>query len=208
MENNYYTILSSTAFGLPDLDLRPSRPARSSLFAWIDCCPVCGYCAGDITKAPDNAKYIVTSEIYKKQLADPSFSKLTNSFLCKAIIDESAGNYSAAAWAAIHAAWVCDDEEKVEGAKMCRNKAVDMVLHAIKNGQKLADQHGAEFGILVDLLRRASRFFEARQLIEEKRSEVKDKVILKVLDFQEKLIAVGDDKCHTVEEALEAARIE
>jgi hypothetical protein len=39
---------SSSTFGPPDLDFRPSEPMRSSLFAWVQRCGSCGYCARSI----------------------------------------------------------------------------------------------------------------------------------------------------------------
>jgi len=51
------------------------------------------------------------------------------------------------------------------------------------------------------LLRRAGRFAEAKQLIANKRGEIKEEIMLTVLSFQEFLIARRDVACHTIAEA-------
>ncbi len=201
-EQDYTGIGSTNVFGSPDLDTRPPEIKRSTIFAWVQRCSKCGYCAPDISEAPDQATSVVRSATYREQLADSNLPELANSFLCKSIIDESAGDYASAAWALIHAAWVCDDEEKHESAKKCRDKAADMIVNAIEAGQRVSAQRGAEVAILTDLLRRAGRFSEAKQFISSKRIEIKDDIILKVLAFQEVLIARRDMSCHTIAEAI------
>jgi len=201
-EHEYPGIGSTNAFGSPDLDTRPPEMRRSTIFAWVHRCPECGYCASDISKAPDKAESIVRSTAYQKQLSDPAIPELANSFLCMAIIDEAVGELTSASWSRIHAAWMCDDEHKIEAAKECRCKAVDTIQKARKAGQKFMEQRGAETAILVDLLRRSGRFSEAKKLIETKRAEIDEEVILKVLNFQELLLNRDDIACHTIAEAL------
>jgi hypothetical protein len=77
---------------------------RSTIFAWVQRCPGCDYCAADIGEAPSQAAHIVDSPEYRRQLSDSTYPELANSFLCKVLINESSGDYSAAAWALIHAA--------------------------------------------------------------------------------------------------------
>jgi hypothetical protein len=77
-----------------------------------------------------------------------------------------------------------------------------MIEKALGNGQDIAKQGGADTAIHVDLLRRAGRFTEARQLISTKRSAITDDIISKILDFQDVLLTKGDDACHTIAEAL------
>lgn len=203
-KHEYIEIGSTNAFGAPDLDSRPPAMARSTIFAWVQRCPVCGYCATDISKARGHAEVTVRSIRYRAQLADSAMPELANSFLCQAIVDEYAGNYAAAAWAIVHAAWVCDDAEKSESAQECRSKAAEMVLRAIEAGQEFTRQRGAETVILADLLRRAGKFAEAGQVIARRRADIQDDTILNMLAFQERLIARGDVACHTLDEAAGA----
>jgi len=201
-EAEYTGIGSTNAFGPPDLDTRPPEMKRSTIVYWVQRCPECGYCASDVSRAPSQAATVVRSPEYTRQLSDLTFPELANRFLCKALIDESSGDYAAAAWALIHAAWACDDAEKPEQARTCRNKALDMIEKALGNGQEVAKQHGAATAIQVDLLRRTGRLTEARQLISTKRPTITDEIILKILDYQDVLLTKGDEGCHTIAEAL------
>jgi len=193
---------STNAFGSPDLDTRPPEMKRSTIFAWVQRCPECGYCASDVSNAPPQAAALVYSPEYGRQLSDATYSQLANSFLCKAMIDEGSGDFSAAAWALIHAAWACDDDENPVPARVCRSKAADMIEMALGNGQAIIDQEGAETAIRVDLLRRAGRLAEARQLISTKRPEINEDIISKILTFEDTLVTRGDESCHTVAEAF------
>ncbi|MDW8147146.1 MAG: hypothetical protein RMJ48_12775 [Roseiflexaceae bacterium] len=202
--SEYIEIGSTSAFGAPDLNSRPPEMARSTIFAWVQRCPACGYCAADISQAPGHAGVTVRSIRYRAQLVDSTMPELANSFLRQAIVDERAGDYASAAWAIVHAAWVCNDEEKPEAAQECRGKAAEMVMRAIESGQEITEQRGAETAILVDLLRRAGRFAKARQVIASRRPGIIDDVILKILAFQELLIARGDVARYTLDEAVGA----
>lgn len=201
-EHEYTEIDSTMVFDSPDLDSRPPEMMRSTIFAWVQCCPACGYCAEDVSKAPKQAKVIVKSTQYQAQLADPAMPEMANHFLCQAMIHEHAGDYAAAAWAIVHAARVCDDEEKSESAKICRIRAANMVLRAIAAGQEFTEQRGAETVIPADLLRRAGAFAEARTIIARRRPGITDSTILRLLAFQDSLIARGDVARHTLDEAM------
>ncbi len=201
-ENQYTDIGSTNEFGSPDLDTRPPEMRRSTIFAWVQRCPQCGYCACDVSKAPSQAEALVRSSEYIRQLSDSIYPELANSFLCKALIDERSGDYAAAAWALIHAAWACDDAEKPEPARTCRSKAVVMIEKALESGQTVAEQDGADTAIQVDLLRRAGRLADARQLISTKRPTITEDIISTILDFQYGLLTHGDEACHTIAEVL------
>lgn len=87
-ETEFTGIASTNAFGSPDLDTRPPEMQRSTIFAWVQCCPECGYCSSDISKVPSQAVSVVHSPEYGKQLTDSTYPELANGFLCKAIIGE------------------------------------------------------------------------------------------------------------------------
>lgn len=144
-ESEYTEIVSTnTFFGSPDLDTRPPEMKRSTIFTWVRRCHYCGYCASDIKKAPAHASMTVKSPEYRQQLLDPTFPELANSFLCKGLIDASSENYAVSAWALIYAAWACDDAEALEPATVCRCRAIEMIINALQNGQRMSEQHGAE----------------------------------------------------------------
>lgn len=145
---------------------------------------------------------LIRNPEYTRQLADSTYPELANSFLCDALIQQNFENYAAAAWSLIRAAWSCDDAMRDIQAKICRCSAADMIKMALANGQRIAQQDGAETAIQVDLFRRAGRLKEAQHMIQKMRSTIKEDIILKILAFEETLIARGDEACHTVSEAI------
>ena len=201
-EVEYTAIGSTNAFGSRDLDTRPPEMERSTIFAWIQRCPECGYCESDVSKCHRRSKEIIKKEEYEKQLNDPAFPELANSFLCQAIINRESKDYAAATWALIQAAWVCDDTERSGQAMACRQKAAEMLLFAEERGQRVADEDGSSTAILVDLLRRSGQMDHARKAIADRRSSVTEDLITQILDFQSTLIENGDTSCHTIGEAL------
>jgi uncharacterized protein (DUF2225 family) len=201
-ETEHTVIGSTNTFGSPDLDTRPPEMKRSTIFAWVQRCPECGYCTSDVSAASSQAAAVVRSPEYTRQLSDSTCPELVNAFLCKALIDEGSGDYAAAAWSLIHAAWACDDAEKAEPARTCRGKAADMIEKALGNGQKVAEQDGADTAIRVDLLRRAGRASEARKLITTNRPASAEDIIADILDLQDALLTDGDEACHTIAEAF------
>ena len=205
-QSEFMRIASTNRMGSPDLDTRPPQMERSTMRTWVQRCPKCGYCASDVSAPRPEAAAVVSTREYKRQLADPEFPPLANSFLCKALIESACGEYSAEAWALIHAAWVCDDSGHVNQAVMCRQRATEALARAEEHGQQLTEQEGAATAILVDLLRRSGRFDQARRVIAERCSTIADDIILRVLDFQIRLIDQDDESCHTIAEAYEQAK--
>lgn len=201
-ETEYTEIASTNSFGSPDLDTGPPEMKRPTIVNWVQRCPECGYCAPDVSKATPQVASLVRGTEYVHQLADSTYPELANSFLCEALIEESSEDYAAAAWSLIRAAWACDDAKRGGSAKLCRNKAIGMIRKALESGQQVVNQDGTEMAIQVDLLRRAGSFNEARELILTQRPAITEDIILKVLAFQETLIASGDESCHTISECL------
>lgn len=187
--------------GSRDLDTRPAEPLRSTIYAWVKRCPSCGYCAPDPGKAPDGAAEIVKLPRYRWQLDARKFPGIANSFLCWSIIQEDLGLFAPAAWASLHAAWVCDDEETDVPARICRKRAADLLRRAWEKGERLTVQEGADEALLVDLLRRSGRFREARAVLAEALEKRPEPVIADILRLQARLIAASDRGAHTVAEA-------
>ena len=200
-ESGYDVIGSTNAFGSPDLDSRPPEMKRSTIFAWVQRCPECGYCASNVSKSRPGSGVVVKGKEYKGQLNDPEYPELANSFLCEAIVEQKAKDYAAATWALIHAAWVCDDSDRLAQAKVCRTKAAKMLLIAEEHGQKVAKQEGASTALLAELLRRAGRSEDAQKLIAERRGGITEDIIAQVLDFETTLLDKNDVSCHTIAEA-------
>ena len=203
-EKSEFDVIGSTnAFGSMDLDTRPPAHMRYTINTWVQRCPHCGYCASNIEEASKAADSMINNQEYQLQLTNDEYPELANSFLCKAKIEKANGNFAQATWSTIHAAWACDDSGDDESAKKCRIKAVELIKEAELSGQTISDEAEADIAITVDLLRRSGKFDEAFQMIKQKHCDIKDEIFRKLLEFQEELILLSDEQCHTIDEALE-----
>lgn len=130
-------MLSTSESGPPDLDLRPAPMRRYSMQTWVVRCPGCGYCARSIEQAPEGVRAVVDSETYRAQLEATDAPELANSFLCQALLDEAQGRTVSAVWAAVRAAWVCDDAELEDAATTCRRRARALLAAMRRAGHTL-----------------------------------------------------------------------
>ena len=197
------TVVGGTGpFAIHDLDTRPAGMMRVAIFTLVQRCLKCGYCASDISSLQEGAEAVIEGIEYKKQLDNSTYPHLANSFVCKAMIDFRAREYGRAAFAYIHAAWVCDDSNNDDCAAMCREKAVEMLEIAEGHGQRVTEYKAEMTVILADLLRRAGRFEQARRMIETRDNNDAGKEIKSILIFETGLIDKRDTSCHTIEEAF------
>lgn len=203
--NEFSTLGSTNTFGSADLDTRPPEMQRSTMYAWVQRCPSCGYCAADISKSHTGSAAVVARVQYREQLNNPTYPGLANSFLCNALIQHEANDYKSATWALVKAAWVCDDANLLDAAAACRRKAADMLLTAQGHDQQVSVEDGVSTAILVDLLRRSGQPDAARQAIVERPAEIPD-IVGRILDYQSMLIEKGDTTAHVISEALNWAR--
>lgn len=215
----------------PDLDTRPGEMGRSTMEYWIQECPFCGHCAPEISKGQPDRVEIVRSEAYQTRLRRDEYPRLANRFLCWALVQETAGNFVDAGWASLHGAWALDDVAEDEASNRCRVRAAELFEKAIAAGQTLMEQDGGTEALLTDLWRRAGHFEKAKTYAgqgkrivysrrkaryphrsdlswDEQRAAMEAwrksaRVMLKVLDFEQKLIRGRDSLAHTVAEALE-----
>lgn len=190
-------LASTNAFGSPDLDLRPPEMERSTMGLWLQLCPECGYVAPDLSALVGKAETVRSPE-YRGVLDDTRYPELARRFLAYGLLCGETDAESAAL-SRLHAAWVCDDAEAADRALECRNMAA-AGLSALKPFD--ADEEGlSRWAVLVDVLRRAGRFGDARAeceaLLKQPRLEG---IIRDVIQYQQRLIAAGDTAAHLVEE--------
>ena len=57
-------LMSTSAWGYSDLDLRPSEMQRSSMFAWLQECPHCGYVAVNLENELEVSSDLLKSNEY------------------------------------------------------------------------------------------------------------------------------------------------
>ena len=209
--HEYVRVGSTNEFGSPDLDTRPPEMRRSTMPYWIRRCPSCGYCAPEVSEGPGEVERVVESREYRKQLGDRMYPELANSFLCWAMIQEEVGDYARAGWAALHAAWACDDEGTPEASRLCRLRAIELFRQARSKGDTFIEGQGAEQVIMADLLRRSGQFEQVGAMYQEGLppndpigglQAKPGKIVRDVLDFQKALALLKDDRRHRIEEAV------
>jgi len=198
-----FTVLaSSNRFGAPDLDSRPPEMLRSTIRLWIQTCPVCGYCAPDVSQPPPpGAADLVRSSAYQALLNRPDMPRLANQFLCWASLQDVSDPVRAG-WARLHAAWACDDAGNQTAARACRLQAAEIWQRALDTGAQLLPETGADYALLTDLLRRAGQFEAAQAMCEKGLAQTPGQPVHAILKFQQILLARQDTACYSVAEAL------
>jgi hypothetical protein len=199
--STHMVVASTSTFGAPDLDTRPPPLQRSTIADGIQRCPECGYCAPELSHSSVGREAVQRSD-YANQLADPAFSELTNSYLCWARLCEGKADHSSAGWGALQAAWVCDDDDRTERSRDCRHRAALSFQRAWELGDSFASDAASEHCIVIDVLRRAGRFAEARQVLDASAKLQLDDLFVRILSLERLLIQAEDATCHTVDEAL------
>ena len=197
-----YTVIGSTnTFGSPDLDTRPPEMMRSTMPFWVQKCPHCGYCAPDISAGSEAARDIVETDVYRAQVSDDRFPQLANRFLCAALVFEVSGKLAEAGWAAVRAAWACDDAGTDDGARLYREKALASLADVRERGQVFARDAASEDAVLADLYRRTGQFERVEVLCRERLAQQPGELLGMVLRFQLDLASRDDVACYTVEDA-------
>ncbi len=186
-------LLSTNTLGAPDLDLRPSEMQRSTMSWWIQRCPHCEYVAGSISdETPvdpewlnDNGYRFSDDRNFKSTLADTFYKDY--------LLDCALGKTIKAFYAALYAAWACDDARDYENARFCR-------LKALKKMEKVVPYKNKETASLVraDLLRRTGQF---NVLIKEYENVTfSDDLLNDIVAFQIKKAKEESDGCYTVDD--------
>ena len=186
------TLLTSTnQFGSPDLDLRPSEMARSTMLWWVQECPHCGYVAKDLSCKSFISQAFLEKEEYRSCDHKSFKTSLAKTFYRDYLINREIGSTNAAFQSALRAAWACDDVNDTENAIFCR-------LMALAELEELIYDSHSETAMVMkaDLLRRTGQF---DVLLEE----YKDKTFLEdisnqIIAFQMKKAKEKDVGCYTV----------
>ena len=194
-KSEQYVLISTNTFGSPDLDLRPPEMERSTMVYWVQKCPRCGYVAESLEDVPKiNAPFLKTDE-YQKCLGLTFQSELAKTFFRQYLIQVAERNAEKAFYAALHAAWACDDAEDEENSVLCRKYAladVDKLIEKADN-ETLSVQRA-------DLLRRAGLF---EKVIEEYEDHVySDDTLNRIALFQVMKSYEQDSACYTVADAI------
>lgn len=193
-------LMSTNTMGGPDLDLRPAEMQRSTMIAWLQECPRCRFVNGNLSDSIDGARAIIDSDEYQATLTDTDVPELALRFVRDSLLHSD--DRATAGDSLLRAAWVCDDHGTSEQAASFRNRAANLLLELRPFAD---DDEQVTLGTaLVDILRRASRPADAKELATTllgSQTAANNDIISNVLGFQIRLCDEGDDSCHTIGEA-------
>ncbi len=170
---------------------------------WLQECPKCRFVNDNLNKMVPNAETILASKQYQQIVSDTEMPEVARKFARHALL--YADDKETAGLALLRAAWVCDDKGPAHGAIAYRSQAADLLLSLQPFGDS---EVWATLGTtLVDVLRRAIRFEEAKTLsasLRSLKSVASNEVIVMVLHHQAQLCDSRNTDCHTVEDAMRA----
>lgn len=176
----------------PDLDTRPGEPLRSTLPAWVQLCPNCGYAAPDLSYA---------AELVPNWVRTSDYQSLPDAFERHAWLLEQLGHLADAGWINLQAAWNHDDCEQPDAARRCRRKAIRLFQASKAAGHDFLDTPAEELALAVDILRRIGEFEAAAETIRVALQEEElPEMIDAVLRFQTGLVQRRDTARHTLDE--------
>ncbi len=192
-ENEYSEIVGTYTDGGPDLDLRPAEMKRSSMWAWLQQCPECGYVSPDIEETVKLPKEWLQSEEYLTCNGINFKSNLAVKFYKHFLISIENEKTDDALNAILAAAWACDDENDTENATNCRKTAIELSEELIREKNNL-------LLMKADLMRRTGAFDE---LIDEySETHFNEDILNKILKFQIEKAKEKDDACYRVEDVI------
>ena len=189
-------IASTNEFGSCDLDLRPAEMMRSTMKWWLEECPYCGYVANDLSE-----KTVITKDWLKNNqyisCDNRNFAyTLAESFYKYYLISIANNDHKSAFYAALHAAWACDDVEDTDNAIYCRQKALEEL------GKLVIDNDEKETFLLIraDLLRRTGKF---DLLIKDYEGKIfSEKLLNQICNYQVEKAKRKDTACYTVADVV------
>ena len=189
-------LMSTNAFGAPDLDMRPPEMQRSTMHLWAQECPSCGYVAADIEDPCPVDPAFLQSEEYRSCGGMTLSSELAARFFRQYLILIQSGRNEEAFHALRHAAWACDDEEDKESAKRIRKLALK-IADTFRDSLEPGEAEALEL-IKADLMRRAGEFNEVYNTYAP--MILDDPDMNAVLSFQIHKAGECDDACYTLED--------
>ncbi len=200
-ENEIMVIGSTNTFGPTDLDTRPPEMKRSTMCYWVQECRNCGYTAVDLTDETTLERSFFETEDYKSCRGIPFASDLAKSFFRHYLITSEEDQHEEAFFAALHAAWACDDREDETNAALMREKAIEMADRLLQTDS--CDWKDTVRLIRADLLRRTGRFDELLEQYESAAFE--NELMNAILAFEKELARRKLSGCYTAADAEEFA---
>lgn len=190
-----HELMSSNSFGSPDLDQRPPGMFGSTIDDWLQECPHCGYVAPVIDKGDERARSFVTTSEFRTISRDPSADSEIRRFLVRAAHDVYCGDPESAFLNTLCAAWIADDRKRLSDAAAFRLKAAS---YLDRDRVKSIDTRL----ILLDVLRRASRWEAAEALADQMAAEELESPFAEIVAFHRSKVEAKDNGRYTIAEAL------
>ena len=191
-EAQYEALGSTNTFGgTADLDGRPPEMARSTMSFWVQECPHCGYVSDSVADPTTVTQQWLQGEAYTGCDGIAFASSLAKRFYKQYLINQQDKNHVACMYAALHAAWACDDYGEEENAILCRKLALQemaQIPEAADNEDCLLQK--------ADLLRRTGQF--DRLATEFADFTFEDPFFQKLLEFQLEKAREGDTLCYRI----------
>ena len=158
--------------------------------------PHCGYVSRNLEKKVKLNKKWLKSEEYITANGIKFSSYLAKKFYKLFLICLQIEDTKGAFFAALHAAWVCDDAHDFDNAVFCRILALELLEDLIKSPDAEEDL----FIVRADLLRRIGDF---ETLIEEyQNKKFSTDLLNQIIAFQIEKAKAGDTDCCTVGDVM------
>ncbi|SED43861.1 hypothetical protein SAMN05519104_3545 [Rhizobiales bacterium GAS188] len=200
--SEHRVLMSTNAFGSPDLNLRPPKMQRSTMSSWLQECPNCGFVSSDLGEVEKGIEEILASEPFTSLHRGALAGSLIGRFLKRSLVDEELGNTEMAAKHALRAAWAADDADD-RSAVEYRSKAADLFLAAASAMPTGSEEWTAMRTRTIDILRRARRWDEAVDLADALLAKHDlDATIRSVVEFERRLVQAGEQSRYTIEDAI------
>ena len=190
-------LASTNEFGSPDMDLRPPEMRRSTMWAWLEECPECGYVAADLADpSPVPASFLET-EAYKTCDGLCFVSDLAPRFYRAHMLAVRSGDFRHAMHHALETAWLCDDRGDADNARHCRNIAAEYM-----DNLRLRSPEDETLMVMhLDILRRARRFDDVLAVHSRMNVQHLPDLITALIAFEVEKAKQHDDARYTVAQA-------
>jgi hypothetical protein len=199
------TLASTNQFGSADLDLRPPEMLRSTMSAWVQACPNCGYVAEEIGVEPLSnsiVRRVLKGERWRQLMTGWTGPDLASQFLRNSILLGELSRTCAAADSALYAAWVADDAGDSTLAIECRTEAARLMEQALELENLEVEARRRIRLRLVDVLRRTGSWRAAERYCDELLASSEAGSVSMVLRYQAHLIRHRNTTCQSISAAL------
>lgn len=201
-ENEIMVVASTNTFGgTMDLDTRPPEMKRSTMEYWVQECSACGYAATDLTDETILEQPFFETKAYKTCKGIRFKSDLAKSFFRHYLIMMAEEEDEGAFFAALHAAWACDDRKDKKNAALMREKAIESADRLLVSDT--CDWKDTVRLIRADLLRRTGRFDELAEVCRP--GMFMEELLNKIVAFELELARRKCSGCYTVGDAEQYA---